>query len=103
MSESWDKMRKAKEDEYFEKKNREALERLSKNKQSAEGERRSPVTGEPMEKVIVHGVVIDRCRATGGIWLDAGELEQIVQSSKDEENTQGSGWISSFFNSLTGK
>ena len=75
MGNSWDDMRKAKEESYFDKKNREALERLSKKKEAGEGERKSPITGEIMKQEVLNGVVIDRCPTSGGVWLDAGELE----------------------------
>ena len=86
MSNSWDEMGKAKEGSYFDKKNREALERLAK-KQEAEKPRISPVSGKPMEQVVLNGVVIDRCAESGGVWLDAGELEQLIHASQDEKNS----------------
>ena len=101
MSESWDKMRKAKEEEYFEKKNREALERLSEKKST--GVKKSPITGEPMEQIVVHGVVVDKCKSSGGVWLDAGELEQILKASKEDEEVENSEWVKSFFKTLMGK
>ena len=98
---TWDKMKKAKEDSYFEKKNQEALERLRKSKENQIGEkpRLSPITGEPMIQEVLHGVVIDRCEKTGGIWLDAGELEQLVQEMKD--TGENSNWLSSLFGGLS--
>lgn len=38
----------------------------------------SPIDGSPMRKVIKHGVEIDICPTSGGIWLDKGELEKIM-------------------------
>ena len=98
MSNAWDDMRKAKENEYFEKKNQEALSRLAKKKE--EKPRPSPVTGQPMEQIVLHGVVIDRCATSGGIWLDAGELDQLIEASKSSENA---GWVGSFLRSLGAK
>lgn len=100
MSNSWDSMRKAKEDGYFEKKNREALERLAKKKE--DDPRKSPITGEPMEQEVLHGVVIDRCKTSGGIWLDAGELEVLVEAMSAEAQVEGGG-IATFFKTLVGK
>jgi hypothetical protein len=77
MTSSWDEMRKAKEDSYFDKKNREALERLAAKKDIA---RKSPITGEVMKQEVILGVVVDRCPTSGGIWLDAGELEQLIHN-----------------------
>ena len=99
MSDAWDKMEKAKEGSYFEKKNQEALARL-KQKQDDTKPRLSPVSGEPMEQEVLMGVVIDRCKSSGGIWLDAGELEALIEASKNQEE---SGLISDFFKNLSGK
>lgn len=97
MSNAWDDMRKAKEESYFDKKNREALERLSKKKEEAPA-KLSPVTAKPMEQVVVHGVVVDRCPESGGIWLDAGELEQILEAAHHAE--EGHGWFTGFIKGL---
>lgn len=73
----WDERRKAQEEEYFHKQNKAAMDRLKKRE---EGKLRpSPITGEDMEQLTIMGVVVDRCPTTKGIWLDAGELEQIVE------------------------
>lgn len=101
MTDTWNDMRKAKEESYFDRKNREALERLSKKKDEDQP-RLSPITGEPMEQVVLHGVVIDRCKTSGGIWLDAGELEQLVEAMS-EAQSRDSGFLKSFFKGLSGK
>ncbi len=93
MTNAWDDMKTAKENEYFERKNREALDRLATKTESAE--RKSPVTGELMEQVVLNGVVVDRCPTSGGIWLDAGELEQLIEQGK----SSGS-WFDGFAQSL---
>lgn len=97
MSDSWDDMRKAKEGSYFAQKDREALERLASKK--TEEKRLSPITGEPMEQVVVHGVVIDRCPTSGGVWLDAGELEQLMEIAGGANNERP-GFFSSFLKQL---
>jgi len=100
---SWDDMRNAKEGSYFEKKNREAIERLKK-KEAEEKPRLSPITGKPMEQVALGSVVIDRCPDCGGIWLDAGELEELIEAAKQtsaEEENVNSG-IGGFLKGLAG-
>jgi len=97
-NDSWNDMKKAKEESYFDRKNREALERLAQKKD--EKPRLSPITGKPMEQVAMHGVVIDRCPESGGIWLDKGELEQLITASKDQN--EGNNWVKSFLKGLTG-
>lgn len=102
MTNAWDDMRKAKEEEFFLRKNKEALERLAEKKRNQL--RLSPVTGEPMEQIVLHGVVIDRCPTSGGIWLDAGELDQLVEASKkDSEGGKGHHWLADFVKGLTGR
>ena len=98
MSESWNDMRRAKEEEFFDRQNREALERLKTR--SGSKPRLSPVTGEPMEQVSMMGVAIDRCPKSGGIWLDAGELELIIKAASEAKDK---GWAESFLGKLIGK
>jgi Zn-finger nucleic acid-binding protein len=38
----------------------------------------NPINGEPMDKLQIGNVKIDRCRVTGCIWLDKGELAQLA-------------------------
>lgn len=97
-SKAWDEMRKAKEDSFFEKKNAEALARL-KNKQT-EKPRLSPVTGEPMVQEVIHGVVVDRCSTSKGVWLDAGELEQLVEAL-GKGGEEGRSWLASFIKGIS--
>lgn len=96
MSNSWDQMKKAKEDSYFAKKEQEALARLAKRKDQAQA-KISPVSGQPMEEVVLNGVVVDRCPVSGGIWLDAGELEQLLELARSEGGgNPDESWISRF-------
>ncbi|RMG45488.1 MAG: hypothetical protein D6719_00215 [Candidatus Dadabacteria bacterium] len=99
MTDSLEKRRKAKEEEYFEKKNKELAENLAKK----ERVRLSPITGEPMEKLEIMGVTVDRCPTSGGIWLDAGELEQILKEAKKSHDQFEDQWLKSFFESLFSK
>jgi hypothetical protein len=101
MSDSWDDRRRAQEDGYFEKMNQQALERLKARKGGGSEARLSPVTGKPMEQVTVMGVVVDRCLDSGGIWLDAGELDQIIKAVATSPSTGGS--IADFFSQLLTK
>ena len=94
MTESWDEMRKAKEDQFFEKANKDAMARIAKKEQL-----KSPVSGEPMIQETAYGVVIERCPTSGGIWLDKGELEKIIEQAKGHVDGK-EGYISQFFNSL---
>jgi Zn-finger nucleic acid-binding protein len=88
MSDSWDERRRAQEEGYFERANKEALLRLAAKK--AGGTRNSPATGKPMEQLALNAIIIDRCNESGGVWLDKGELEQIMTIAKENrEAVQG--------------
>lgn len=100
MTNNWDDMRKAKEGSYFAKKDEEALERLANKK--VEKPRMSPITGEPMTQTIVHGVVVDTCPTSGGVWLDQGELEQLMDIARKSGAADAGSFFSSFMGQLTG-
>ena len=54
---------------------RELIER--KLAAAHESRRRCPVDGVEMAKEIVLNLILDRCPTCHGVWLDAGELEQL--------------------------
>ena len=102
MNDSFKKRGKAQEDSFFEKQNKEALARLKEK--GDEKPRISPITGEPMERVIIMGVTVDKCKDSGGIWLDDGELEEILRLSKEEqEGASGSSWFEKFVGAISSK
>ena len=92
MSNGTEKLADAQLGSYFAKKNKEALERL-KEKKDSEKPKLSPVSGEPMVSEVLHGVVIDRCEKSGGLWLDAGELEEILKATKELEKSGEKSWL----------
>ena len=97
MANKWDEREKAKEDEYFVKKEREQLAKL-KAKQEAEIKETAkkatsmhcPKCGESLKARSFQKIEIDQCTGCGGIWLDAGELEQVAE--KDEGSWLGRFW-----------
>ena len=92
MTDSFEARRKAAEEAYFQQQEQLALARL-KAKQEEGKPRLSPISGKPMEQITIQGIVVDRCVDSGGIFLDAGELEEIVKASKAQET---SNWFDSF-------
>lgn len=44
----------------------------------------SPMNGAPMRTVRRYGIEIDVCPATGGIWIDRGELEKLIEIIRDD-------------------
>ncbi len=97
MSSTMDDVKKSKELEYIEKRNQEKLAKLAAG---VDPVRRSPVTGEPMKQESILGVVVDRCPSSGGVWLDGGELEQLLERAKTSDGTDLKNWVSEFFASL---
>lgn len=93
MNDAWDDMRRAKEDQYFEKENSKLLHRLAEQSHDM----KSPATGEPMEKSILMGLEVYRCPKTGGYWITRPQLEQIIERAKEESDAD---FIHDFLNSL---
>jgi ribosomal protein L37AE/L43A len=97
MANKWDERKKAKEDEYFVKKERELVAKL-KAKQEAEAKAlaqksalmRCPKCGEPLKERSFQKIAIDQCTGCNGIWLDAGELEQVA--GREDESWLGKFW-----------
>lgn len=97
MANKWDERKKAQEDEYFVKKERELLAKM-KAKQEAEAveaakkaaHMRCPKCGDPLKERSFQKILIDQCTGCGGIWLDAGEMEQVA------EKESGS-WLGKFW------
>jgi Zn-finger nucleic acid-binding protein len=97
MANKWDERKKAQEDEYFVKKEKEQLAKL-KAKQEAEAKEaakkatymRCPKCGESLKARKFQKIEIDQCSGCGGIWLDAGELEQVAD--KEEGSWLGRFW-----------
>jgi len=44
-----------------------------------------PVCGVEMERSLRAGIQIDTCPRCRGVWLDRGELDRIIQRSREEE------------------
>jgi hypothetical protein len=93
----WDERKKAQEDEYFIKKERELLAKL-KAKQETEAKAsdkqscymRCPKCGEPLKERSFQKIQIDQCTGCNGIWLDAGELDQVAEKENDS-------WLGKFW------
>jgi hypothetical protein len=99
MSDEWKKREEAFENIFFQKKNEEALARLRERLP-----RKSPITGEPMTHKTILGVIVDECPTSGGIWLDKGELDQIMEAiSHTAIETHRPSILEMFFRHLFGR
>ena len=88
-----DERRKSLEEEYFHRKNQEAIEKLrEKMKVSEEAKAagtssmKCPRCDGSLQESKFEEVLIDTCDKCGGVWLDSGELQQLTQREK-------SGWF----------
>ena len=80
-----DDRRKGLEEEYFHRKNQEAIEKLrAKMKVAEEAEAaglssmQCPRCDGRLHEAEVAEVTIDTCDKCGGVWLDSGELAQLT-------------------------
>src|SRR5882672_11160108 len=88
------------EEEYFHRKNKEAIEKLRQKmavaaQAKADGlsSMRCPRCDGVLKESPFDGVLIDTCDKCAGVWLDAKELEQVVKR-------HGSGWLGGLWDSL---
>ena len=73
---------RARKDIYFTQRDRELIEKLRARLQKveeAEAELTCPRCRRKLETYNFMGIVLDRCSACGGIWMDRGELETLLK------------------------
>jgi uncharacterized protein with PIN domain len=92
-----DDRRRGLENEYFHKKDQEAIEKLrAQMKASAEAKSagtssmQCPRCDGSLSESKFEEVMIDTCDKCGGVWLDSGELEQLTKKDKG-------GWLSRYW------
>ena len=97
MSNPMDDRRRGLENEYFHKKDQEAIEKLrAQMKASAEAKSagtssmQCPRCDGSLSESKFEEVMIDTCDKCGGVWLDSGELEQLTKKDKG-------GWLSRYW------
>jgi uncharacterized protein with PIN domain len=88
MTNGMDDRRKSLEEEYFHRKNQEAIEKLRSKMKVAEEAKAAgtssmqcPRCDGKLAEMKVEEVTIDTCDNCGGVWLDSGELEQMTKKS----------------------
>jgi len=93
----FDERRRGLEEDYFRRRDRESLQRLRDHlrTQSPEGAGAAldcPRCSGKLHETSYDEVTIDRCDTCQGIWLDAGELENIVSQEKPAGH-----WLKAFW------
>ena len=98
MPDIFDERRKGMEEEYFHRKNQEAIEKMrakmavaAEAKASGTSSMRCPRCDGTLGSTTFEDVEVDVCDKCGGVWLDSGELEQLTKRE--------SGWFSRFWKS----
>lgn len=105
MSDVFEDRRKALEEDYFRRKDKESLDRL-RSALAAEAQAKGkaaalmpcPRCAGSLKEEIFDEVQIERCDTCHGVWLDAGELRQIAR----QERATGR-WLSVFWPGDTGE
>jgi hypothetical protein len=86
MGDGMEDRRRSLEEEYFQRKNNEAIEKLrAKMKVAAEAKAAGlssmscPRCDGKLNESKFEEIMIDTCDECGGVWLDSGELEQLTK------------------------
>jgi len=101
MTDIFDERRKALENEYFHRKERETLDKLRAQlaaEAAAKGQaggRQCPLGHGTLKEETKGTVVIDRCEGCGGVWLDKNELEELAAHAKS------GGWFDNVMKSFS--
>jgi hypothetical protein len=87
MSNGMDDLRRGKEEEYFHRKNQEAIEKLREKirvavqaKEAGTSSMQCPRCDGTLKEIMIETVAIDSCDKCAGTWLDSGELEQLTKT-----------------------
>jgi hypothetical protein len=103
MSNPLDDRKKALEEDYFRRKEQEAIEKM-RAQMAAEQQAREaaasavscPKCDGTLKEISFEEVQVDRCEKCGGVWLDAGELEQLTKR-------EGGGWLGRLWGNTSGQ
>lgn len=94
MSDAFDDRRRGLEEEYFHRKNKEAVEKLREKMKVSEEAKAAgtssmgcPRCDGSLKETKFEAVSIDTCEKCGGVWLDSGELEKLAKKDNG-------GWLS---------
>lgn len=88
MSNGMDERRRGLEEEYFHRKNQEAIEKLRAKMRLAAQAKEAGVSsmkcprceGGVLKEIFIEDVPIDMCDRCAGVWLDSGEMEKLTQT-----------------------
>ena len=99
MADAGDERRKGQEEEYFYRKEQEALAKTRERLGAEERQRRQdasfmrcPKCGEQLTEITFQDIQVDRCTGCQGVWLDPGELERLTEKERQ-------GWLATLWRS----
>jgi hypothetical protein len=99
MTNAWDDRKKALENEYIYRHERELLEKkkvdVEERLAREQCKNRCPKCGDPIKPVTFRGVPLDRCPGCGGVWLGPNDLR--ILASKDHRT-----WFEKWFKNENG-
>jgi uncharacterized protein len=102
MPDIWDDRKKSLEEDYFRRKDQEAIEKLRAQREAERAQREAegktlhcPKCEGTLLEIIHEEVPVDRCNQCNGVWLDAGELELLAGREK------GQGWFTRMFKNVS--
>ena len=84
---------KAEEDRYFAEQDKAKLDAIREGTEAGEVACDCPRCGETLASQDREGVTIDVCLSCGGVWLDKGEMETLIERESES-------WMSSWFRSI---
>ena len=93
MAEALEERGKALENQYFREKEKELIAKMKAKLEAEETKDihlECPKCEGRLLETEYEGIVIDVCEKCSGVWLDAGELAQVV------DKNEGTGWLSRF-------
>ena len=87
MSNPLDERRQGLEEEYFHRKNQEAIAKLREKmrvaaqaKEAGASSMKCPRCDGTLKEIFIEEVPIDTCDKCAGVWLDSGEMEKLTQT-----------------------
>ena len=99
MADAWEERKKGQEEEYFHRKEKEALAKTREKAEAEERQRRKeasfmrcPKCGDQLAEITFQDIQVDRCNGCQGVWLDPGELERLTQK-------EGQSWVAKLWRS----
>jgi uncharacterized protein len=83
MSNIWDERKKALENEYFQRKERENIEKLRQAQQAEQAQdacrNHCPKCGQQLQAMTFREVPLDKCPDCGGVWLGPRDLQILAE------------------------